>query len=98
MAMSVNLIAEQTAANGGAKLPPSPASVSSSATFSLASKLAAASAAGSVGLRRLANEHGRQPRRLGDSNGKRHAAKLKTSKHLHAGRQQADQLLGDLAQ
>jgi hypothetical protein len=42
--MSVNLIAEQTAANGGAMLPPWPASVSSSATFSLASKLAAASA------------------------------------------------------
>lgn len=33
-----------TAANGGAKLPPLPAIVSSSATFSLASKLAAASA------------------------------------------------------
>jgi hypothetical protein len=42
--MSVNLIAEQTAANGWAKLPPLPANASSSATFSLASKLAAASA------------------------------------------------------
>lgn len=44
MVMSVNLIAEQTAAKGGAKLPQLPASVSSRATFSLASKLAAASA------------------------------------------------------
>jgi len=33
MLMSVNLMAEQTAANGGAKLPPLPASVSSRATF-----------------------------------------------------------------
>jgi hypothetical protein len=44
MVTSVNLIVEQTTANGGAKLPPLPASVSSRATFSLASKPAAASA------------------------------------------------------
>jgi len=44
MAMSVNLMAEQTAANGGARLPPLPASVKSSAMFSLASNVAAARA------------------------------------------------------
>jgi hypothetical protein len=44
MAMSVNLMVEQTAANGGAKPLPRPASVSSSATFSPASNAAAASA------------------------------------------------------
>ena len=44
MLMSVNLMAEQTAANGGAKLPPLPASVSRRATFSVASKVAAARA------------------------------------------------------
>jgi hypothetical protein len=42
--MSVNLMVEQRVANGGARLPPLPASVSSRAMFSLASNVAAARA------------------------------------------------------